>query len=155
DPALVRRLATRVVASGLDAVTTYAPFTGQPVARLPESTTDDVAAAAGRAREAQRDWARVPLELRAKVLLRFHDLVLDRQHEILDLIQWESGKARLHAFEEVAHVAMTARYYGLLAQRLLRSRRQLGIYPLLTRVDLHRVPKGVVGVISPWNYPFT
>src|SRR5436190_7093390 len=102
DPALVRRLATRVVASGPETVTTYAPFTGQPVALLPESTDADVAAAAGRAREAQADWARVPLELRARILLRYHDLVLDRQHEILDLIQWESGKARLHAFEEVA-----------------------------------------------------
>nr|MDQ3308075.1 aldehyde dehydrogenase family protein [Actinomycetota bacterium] len=87
-----------------------APFTGQPIASLPLSSPDDVAAATVRARTAQRSWATVPIELRAQLLLRLHDLVLDRQDEILDLIQWESGKSRKHAFEEVAHVAMTARY---------------------------------------------
>ena len=153
-PSLVRRLAARIIASG-EPVTTYAPFTGAPVATLAVSTPDDVADAVRRAREAQRSWSRVPLDLRAQILLRYHDLVLERQDEILDLIQWESGKSRKNAFEEVAHVAMTARYYGRTAHRHLDTTRRLGLYPALTRVDLNRVPKGVVGVISPWNYPFT
>jgi len=135
--------------------TTYAPFTGQPLAVLPLSTAADVATATRGARDAQARWARVPLEVRAETLLAFHDAVLDRQDEILDLIQWESGKARKHAFEEVAHVALTARYYGRQALRHLGRSRRLGLYPGLTRVDLFRQPKGVVGVISPWNYPFT
>ncbi len=155
DPGLARRLSGRLVASGDDTRTTYAPFTGQPIATLPVSSPGDVRAAVASAREAQRHWSSVPLELRAEVLLSLHDIVLDRQDEILDLIQWESGKARKHAFEEVAHVAMTARYYGLLARRHMSPARRLGLYPGLTRVDLNRVPKGVVGVISPWNYPFT
>ena len=46
------------------------------------------------ARAAQRTWAATPWRERAAVLLRFHDLVLDRQDEVLDLIQLESGKAR-------------------------------------------------------------
>ena len=154
-PSMTRRLAARITAGPGSSVTTYAPFTGAPLATLPVSTADDVAAAVRRAREAQRSWARVPLDLRARILLRYHDLVLDRQDEILDLIQWESGKSRKNAFEEVAHVAMTARYYGRSAHRHLDSSRRLGLYPALTRVDLNHVPKGVVGVISPWNYPFT
>jgi succinate-semialdehyde dehydrogenase/glutarate-semialdehyde dehydrogenase len=92
---------------------------------------------------------------RAQVLLDLHDLVLDRRHEAMDLIQWENGKARKHAFEEVAHVAMTARYYGLTAKRHLESQRRSGLFPLLTSVHVNHVPKGVVGIISPWNYPFT
>ncbi len=155
DPALVRRLSSALVATSGDSSTTYAPFTGQPIAAIPMSTPDDVAVAAERARVAQRQWAQVPLPLRAEILLRFHDLVLDRQDEILDLIQWESGKARQHAFEEVAHAAMTARYYARTALRHVGSGRRLGIFPALTRVDVYRQPKGVVGVISPWNYPFT
>ena len=87
---------------GGDAHTTYAPFTGQPVASLALSTPEEVVSATAAARAAQREWARVPLESRAQVLLNLHDLVLDRQADILDLIQWESGKARKHAFEEVA-----------------------------------------------------
>ncbi len=155
DPRMARRLAKRVASTSGESQTTYAPFTGQPIASLGLSTTDDVDRAVDSARTAQRSWARVPLELRAKILLNFHDLVFDRQDEILDLIQWESGKARKHAFEEVAHVAMTARYYARMAKRQLSSHRRIGLYPGVTRVDINRVPKGVVGVVSPWNYPFT
>jgi succinate-semialdehyde dehydrogenase / glutarate-semialdehyde dehydrogenase len=155
DPGLVRQLATRVRASAGSSDTTYAPFTGQPIAPLPLSTPEDVADAVDIARRAQQSWARVPLDLRRQILLNFHDLVLDRQDEILDLIQWESGKARKHAFEEVVHVAMTARYYARTAAQHLGTQRRIGIYPAFTRVDVNQVPKGVVGIISPWNYPFT
>ena len=116
---------------------------------------DDVEAAFQRARAAQPAWAATDVPQRAQVLLDLHDLVLDRQDEIMDLIQSESGKARKHAFEEVAHVAMTARYYGLTAQRHLRPARRTGAFLALTKVHVNRVPKGVVGIISPWNYPFT
>lgn len=156
DPTLVRRLATHLVGTSDDQMhTSRAPFTGQPIAVLQQSTSDDVAVAAERARQAGLQWRTVPLGLRAQILLRFHDLVLERQEEILDLIQWESGKARMHAFEEVAHVAMTARYYARTLPGAVASRRGMGLLPGLTRVDVHRTPKGVVGIISPWNYPFT
>ena len=154
-PAVVRRLAAAVVATSGDTTTTYAPFTGQPLAVLPVSTPADVETATGMARAAQTGWAAQAPGARAEVLLALHDLVLDRQEEILDVIQWESGKARRHAFEEVAHVALTARYYGRTARRMLRPERRRGLYPAFTRVDVARHPKGVVGLISPWNYPFT
>ena len=53
------------------------------------------------------------------------------------------------------HLALTARYYGRTARRYLHSERGNGVLPLLTRVDRHYVPKGLVGVIAPWNYPLT
>ena len=89
------------------------------------------------------------------MLLRLHDLVLDRQDEIIDLIVLESGKARKHAFDEPLHIALTARYYARTAHDHLDTQRKLGVVPGLTRVEVNRVPKGVVGIISPWNYPFT
>ena len=95
------------------------------------------------------------IDERAQCLLRLHDLVLDRQDEIIDLIVWESGKARKHAFDEPLHIALTARYYGRTAHQHLDTERKLGVVPGLTRVEVNRVPKGVVGIISPWNYPFT
>ena len=55
-----------------------------------------------------------------QLLLRLHDLLLDRQDEIIDLICWESGKARKHAFDEPLHVALTARYYGRTGHRAPR-----------------------------------
>ncbi len=98
-------------------------------------------------------WAQVPVRRRAAVLLRFHDLVLDRQAEVLDLVQLETGKARLHAHEEVQAVAVAARHYGRKAPAYLRPRRHTGAVPALTKVTELRHPRGVIGQIAPWNYP--
>ncbi len=156
DPALVRRLAALVVA-GPDAqrLVTHAPFTGAPAASLPLSTPADVEAAVARARVAQRSWAQRSVRDRAAVLLRLHDLVLERQGEGIDILQTETGKARLHAYEEVADVAINCRWYARKGAGLLAERRRPGMVPVLTQVREVRHPKGVVGVIAPWNYPLT
>ena len=113
DPALARRLTARVVCSPrAEQRLTRSPFGGAPLASLPLSTPADVEAAVSTARAAQRAWARTPVEHRERVLLRYHDLVLDRQAEFLDLVQLESGKTRRQAFEEVADVALVSRYYA-------------------------------------------
>jgi succinate-semialdehyde dehydrogenase/glutarate-semialdehyde dehydrogenase len=151
-PDLVARLTRGVVGSGRTA--NHTPFTGEKLADLPETTPEEVAGAFVRAREAQKRWAATPVRRRAAVLLRFHDLLLDRQAEILDLIQLETGKVRLHAHEEVQIVAVTARHYGRKAPAHLRSRRHTGAVPVLTKAVELRHPKGVVGHIVPWNYPF-
>lgn len=156
DPARARRLTSRVVcAPRHETLLTRTPMTGAPLAPLPLSSTDDVAIAHRGARAAQRSWARTPLALRAAVFLRFHDLVLERQSLLLDLVQLESGKARRHAFEEVADVAMVSRHYARRAGGYLRPRRRAGAVPVLSRAVEARHPKGVVGVVSPWNYPLT
>ena len=89
------------------------------------------------------------------MLLRLAELVLDRQAELLDVIQLENGKARRHAFEEIIDVAQVCRYYARTAPALLRPRRRAGALPVLTQTWEYRHPKGLVGVISPWNYPLT
>ncbi|MFI9204809.1 succinic semialdehyde dehydrogenase [Streptomyces sp. NPDC053048] len=151
-PELVARLTRAVVSSG-GTTAGHTPFTGRKLADLPQSTLDDVATAFARARHAQRAWAEAPPRRRAEVLLRFHDLVLARQSEILDLIQLETGKTRLHAHEEVQAVAVVARHYGRAAASYLRPRSRLGVLPVLTKATELRRPRGVIGHISPWNYP--
>lgn len=155
QPDHVARLTGRLLASSGESVETRSPLNGALIGEVPRSEPEDVARAFARARVAQRAWRRVSVEDRAAILLRLHDLILDRQEEILDLVVWESGKARKHAFDEAMHVALTARYYARTALRHLGSERRMGVVPVLTRIDVNRVPKGVVGVISPWNYPFT
>lgn len=155
DPGYVRALTARVVATSAETVTTFCPFNGQPLAVMPQSSAEDVAEAFRRARRAQEAWERTPVEVRAEKLLNLHDIILERQDEITDLICWESGKSRKHAFDEPLHVAMTARYYARTHERHLAPARRTGIVPVLTQVQVNRVPKGVVGIISPWNYPFT
>ncbi|MEU1671778.1 succinic semialdehyde dehydrogenase [Streptomyces roseifaciens] len=151
-PGVVARLTRAVIGSG--STVSRTPLTGRKLADLPQSTPQDVATAFARAREAQSHWARVPVGERAAVLLRFHDLLLDRQSEVLDLIQVETGKARLHAHEEVQAVAVAARHYGRKGPAYLRPKAHTGVVPLLTKVAELRHPRGVVGQIAPWNYPF-
>jgi succinate-semialdehyde dehydrogenase / glutarate-semialdehyde dehydrogenase len=156
DTALLAQLANLAgVAAARDPLAVEAPFTGETIGVVPLSTADDIAAAAARARAAQMEWARWSVARRAKVLLRFHDLVIERADEILDIIQLESGKARRHAFEEVLDTAIVARYYAHTAARLLRPRRRQGALPVLTKAWEYRHPKGLVGLIAPWNYPLT
>jgi succinate-semialdehyde dehydrogenase/glutarate-semialdehyde dehydrogenase len=156
DPGRVRRLAERVVAGpDADRMISRTPLTGAPLASLPRSTVQDVQKAAARARKEQPAWAARAVRDRAAVLLRVHDLVLQRQSEAMDLIQLESGKSRAHAFEEVADVAINARWYARNAARLLGDQRHQGIVPVLTEITQINHPKGLVGVISPWNYPLT
>ncbi|MEW1756683.1 MULTISPECIES: succinic semialdehyde dehydrogenase [Streptomyces] len=155
-PTLLRRLTARVSAAP-DAVrvTTTAPYTGVPLADLPVSTPDDVEAAFARARVAQKVWAATPLSERKRILLRYHDLVLARQDEALDLMQAENGKTRRDAFLEVVDIGIVSRYYARNAAKYLSPKRRRGAIPLLTHTtELHH-PKGVVTVISPWNYPLS
>lgn len=131
------------------------PFTEAEIGSVPACAPADVEAAFERAREAQADWAARPLAERAQVLLDIHDLVLDRQDELLDVLQLESGKARIDGFEEVIDVALTAQYYARNAADHLDVRRRAGGLPLLTHVVERHRPVGVVGLIAPWNYPLT
>lgn len=150
-PEVLAQLTRGVTGSGRTA--SHSPLTGEKLADLPESTPEDVERAFDRARAAQPAWAATPVRERAAVLLRFHDLVLQRQAEILDLVQLETGKARLHAHEEVQAVAVAARHYGRKAPAYLRAKRHTGVVPTLTKVTEQRQPRGVIGQIAPWNYP--
>lgn len=148
------RLAQRVdVGPGRELKKVTSPLNGQVVGEVPIGTAEDVAKAVATARRVQKQWAATPIRHRAAVLLRYHDLVLEKQDELLDLIQAENGKARVWAFEEIMDQAVTARYYARLAPRALKPTTRLTALPGLVSAKEHHVPKGVIGVIAPWNYP--
>ena len=150
--ALVSRDVTRT-SDAPEPLTALAPYDLLPIAPIPTCTPQDVHSAAASARAAQQRWADTPIADRVRVTLTFHDQLLKRQEQVLDLIQWETGKGRYHAWQEVAQVATIARHYARRAGRYLATKRVRGMLPGLTMVKEVRVPKGVVGIISPWNYP--
>jgi succinate-semialdehyde dehydrogenase / glutarate-semialdehyde dehydrogenase len=152
---VLARIRARAVGHDLDreAVAVLSPLTGEPMGDVPRATARDVRTAADHARHAQAHWAARSFRERARPILRFHDLLLDREAEILDLIQVETGKARKDAYEEVADTALVARYYAFNAERHLRDQRRRGALPLFTRTRVVHHPVGLVGVIAPWNYP--
>lgn len=155
DRELLERLSEMVVTaqSAPDRYTVRAPFTLEPVGTLPLCTSEDVSEAVQRARGAQPEWAEVSFRERRRILLRFHDLLLDRREQALDLIQLESGKARRYALEEVLDTALVARHYAVHAGRYLRTRKHRGAVPIFTDAWEYRQPVGVVGFIAPWNFP--
>ena len=139
---------------GTGTTKSYAPYDSMLIAELPTSTAEDVADAVAAARVAQQTWKQRPLQDRAEVLLAFHDLFLTEQDKLIDLIQWEMGKARFTAWQEILQVANITRHYARKGHKYLGASSVRGAIPGMTKVAETRVPKGVVGIISPRNYPF-
>jgi succinate-semialdehyde dehydrogenase/glutarate-semialdehyde dehydrogenase len=154
DRRLVDRLLDQAEASG-PRLPVHAPFTGEWAYDLPVAEESDVEHAVEGLRQGQQMWSQTPLRDRTAIMLRFHDLLLARRSEGLDIVQWETGKARKDAMEELLDVCITARHYARDAHRLLRPRRQRGVFPGAVGVMQYQHPKGVVGFLVPWNYPLT
>jgi succinate-semialdehyde dehydrogenase/glutarate-semialdehyde dehydrogenase len=130
------------------------PVTGEIVGEVRVGTAAEIEASVLRGREVQRRWAEVPFRERSRVIRRFHDLILDRRDTILDTIQSETGKARRDALAEIVTVAGTARYYIAHGAEHLQARPRRPAVPVLTSAEVIHKPHGVVGLITPWNYPF-
>jgi succinate-semialdehyde dehydrogenase / glutarate-semialdehyde dehydrogenase len=154
DDSLLRRLSRMVASDGTSTYKLTEVYTGDLICELPQSTPADVATAYQAARAAQHLWAQWPLRDRLAVMKRFHALLLKRYEVVVDLMQAETGKARRMSFEEVCDVAMTTSHYLKHAPRILAERRRGGVVPVVSTSTEVRAPKGVVGLISPWNFPF-
>src|SRR5438477_10873643 len=143
-----------VTAHGTLAV--YEPGSGKLVGEVRVSTAAQVREVVTAARGAQNEWARKSYQQRGEVLRRFQQLVLDRADDIADLLVRENGKTRNEAlFMEVLPVADLTHYFSRKAERLLRDERlPLHMFPH-KKSYLRFYPRGVIGIISPWNYPFS
>ncbi|MFL6062604.1 MAG: succinic semialdehyde dehydrogenase [Marmoricola sp.] len=129
-------------------------YTGELLVELPQSSPADIEQAFARARAAQRTWAATPLAQRLEVFKKAHTLFVDNAHLVADLIQAESGKNRRMALEETCDPPMVMSHYIKRAPKLLAPRRRGGPVPLVSSSTEVRIPKGVIGIIAPWNFPF-
>ena len=146
----------RTAAAGeSDVIDVVAPATTERIGSVPVCDPADVDAAVERARAAQAEWAETPATERAAVIDRFGDLVLERREELLDVLQAETGKSRRTAVEELFDVPLGCTYLADEAPGALAEEPRSGVVPGLTTATVTYDPVGVVGVISPWNYPLT
>ncbi|WP_269510486.1 succinic semialdehyde dehydrogenase [Corynebacterium faecium] len=129
------------------------PFFDGELGWVGVGTAADVDEAFKLARRAQPLWAAKPVKYRAALLERFHDLVKENRELLADIVQLETGKDRTAAYDEVLDVMNNARYYANIAADELEMKARAGAFPLITKTVEQRVPKGIVGQISPWNYP--
>src|SRR3954469_12762390 len=129
-------------------------YTGEVLVELPQSTPADIEAAYATARKAQKEWAARPLKERLAVFKRAHTIFLDNAQTTTDLIQVESGKNRRMAIEETCDPVMVMSHYLKRAPHLLKPVKRGGPVPLVSNSTEIRQPKGVIGIIAPWNFPF-
>ena len=126
------------------------PATGDPLGRIGRATPDDVARATTRAVDAQRDWARRPYQARAAILRRAGDLWNEHAEEVQGWIIRETGaippKAQLETWFAASSCYDAAGLLSLPYGELLPTNES---HLSMTR----RAPIGVVGVISPFNFP--
>jgi succinate-semialdehyde dehydrogenase/glutarate-semialdehyde dehydrogenase len=141
--------------SGKTTFPVIAPFTGKKLYDLPLSSAQDVTDAAAAGRVAQLAWAAAGHAERRRILLDAHDRFLADRERVLDLLQTETGKNRGSAFEEFFQGASATRYAALTAASVTRSRARRAGIPLVMRTRVSYKPKGLVGVITPWNYPLS
>lgn len=132
------------------------PWDGQEIGRIDNQSAAEVQAAVDSAREAQRRWAALDVSDRARHLKRLRGVFLQRAEELIDILVRENGKTREEAiYAEILGSAMHMAFTINKGPRAIRPRRirKWGM-SLLTRSNIiHYVPRGVVGIISPWNYP--
>ncbi len=145
--------AAQVSTTGEEAAHAIAPFTGTPLPDVPQSLVGDVALAANRARAAQVAWAASSVAQRAQIVVAFGELLLAERDKLIDLVQWETGKSRIHAGIEAIGVATVAAHYGAESVGYLAATSVRSGVPGVVQARVTRQPKGLVGVIAPWNYP--
>ena len=151
---LLERLTAQVASTGGGTWKLTEVYTGEVITTLPQSTPEDIEKAFARARAAQVAWSQWPVKKRLAVFKRFHALLLERNETIVDLIQAESGKARRMAFDETCDVPMVTSHYLKRAAKLLAPVKRPGPVPVVSQSTEVRQPKGVIGIIAPWNFPF-
>jgi acyl-CoA reductase-like NAD-dependent aldehyde dehydrogenase len=133
------------------------PATGEVLGQIEVAGEAKVLAAVARAREAQPGWQGVGVRARIDALRKFQRLVHEQKTEIARQITLESGKPVAEALTtEVLVVLDAARFLIENAYRLLRNEPVPHGNPAARTKSgkIVREPHGVIGIISPWNYPF-
>jgi acyl-CoA reductase-like NAD-dependent aldehyde dehydrogenase len=131
-----------------------APATGELLAKVPITPNEEVQRVVARARRAQQAWAVLPVAERGERLLRLRDGIAEHAQEFVELLVRECGKPRQEALlHEVAPLL------DLIAWCAKEAGRALGPEPVTPHLlkhrmgEVHFVPRGVVGVVSPYNFP--
>jgi acyl-CoA reductase-like NAD-dependent aldehyde dehydrogenase len=133
------------------------PATGEEIGRAPLTDATEVLEAIKRARSAQPSWAKLSYGQRSQVILRMRELVLSQLESIARLISRETGKPSAEAISmEIVPTLDLMHYFATNTAKLLKpSRIDIGQYGLMGRSSqIVYKPLGVVGIISPWNFPW-
>jgi len=139
-------------------IASYDPATGEEIGRASLTSPEGVARAVKRARTAQSAWAGLAFRERGRIILKARQLVLNEVDGIATLISRETGKPVSEAISmEIVPTLDLMQYFARQTAKLLRSQKiDIGQYGLMGRSSrIIYKPIGVVGIISPWNFPWS
>ena len=134
------------------------PATGEQIGAVPNTDLDRFAEMMTRARVAQAAWASMTFNERAQRILAMRSYIVTHMDELATVVSRSNGKTRVDAMAtEVLPCALACDWYAKHTAGILRERRRSvsSILFFQKRNSLLRLPIGVVGIISPWNYPLS
>lgn len=134
----------------------FNPATGESLGKIPQNSLEDIRDSVRRIRIAQAKWAEFSFAERGKHLRKMQRHLVQHGEEYAKVISSDNGKTLADAYlTEISSAILAFDYYIKHSARVLRTRRVKGshIFSLFTRNRLQHVPMGVIGIISPWNYP--
>ncbi|MBI2390014.1 MAG: aldehyde dehydrogenase family protein [Deltaproteobacteria bacterium] len=135
---------------------TTSPLTGEPLAPVEATPVGSVAQLVSRAREAQAAWASKPLEARMEAIYRVKDRILDAGEEIARVLRTECGKPEGEAWtaEVIPNADLVEHWIEGIEEALAPEEVSLDpmTYPGKSGA-IHAVPRGVIALITPWNFP--
>lgn len=138
--------------------TTYNPATGEKVAEFANTDLREFGAIVARAKKAQAEWVKLSFHRRAKHILKMRAYITEHADELALAVSRENGKSRTDALAtEIIPASLAVRWYAKNAGAVLAEKRLARSSWLFfnKQSKIIRVPWGVVGVISPWNYPLS
>ncbi|WP_128477164.1 aldehyde dehydrogenase family protein [Halorussus pelagicus] len=142
-----------VKASDGETIAVENPATREQVTEVPAATEEDVDRAYEAAAEAQDSWSERSVDERVSVIEDAIEILDDRRDDILETLAVESGSANAKAFAEWQTAQGMCHHAKGLAGKMDEVETSDSMIPGKEN-EVQRVPEGVVGIISPWNFPF-
>ena len=127
------------------------PATGETVAAVTDGPREQAELAVEAAHRSFANWSRISAKERSSVLRRWHDLILENAEDLASLMTWEQGKPLAESLTEIKYGAGFIEYYAEEAKRVFGA-----TIPTIAperRLQTYKQAVGVVGAITPWNFP--
>ncbi|AVI63338.1 NAD-dependent succinate-semialdehyde dehydrogenase [Halomonas sp. GFAJ-1] len=140
-----------VAADSGEQINVINPATGEPVGDIPRLGKAETERAIDAADTALPAWRALTAQERADLLLKWHDLMLEHQHDLALLMTYEQGKPVKESEGEIAYAASFLRWFAEEARRVYGE--TIPAAKANQRIVVTKQPVGVVGAITPWNFP--